>query len=648
MKTNQFLRWPALLALLCLVQATGCGGDDAQPAPTPPPIPPNPYKFSECLGNTVPYGLSGLTTATTATLPEPPPASRPHVSGEVLIKFAGDVTRQEAAGLVPGWGARVTNDRVVPGEAWGRWVKAALPAGTSVEAALEELAARPQVEIVQPNYVYRIAALPADPNFGQLWGMQNTGQRINDPSGPVTGVAGIDLGLAAVWDEVTDCRPVRVAVIDTGVNYNHQDLATNMWDGTGCPSGYTCTRYGYDFVGAGSDDPMDRNGHGSHVAGTIGARANNGLGVAGVCWRAEIVAVRVMQADGAGTSEDISQGMRFAADAGARVINMSLGGTGQDPILLEAARHIRAAGAILVAAAGNESSNTDLEFNHPGCFNLDNVINVAAVTPRGQLAGFSNYGAVSVDVAAPGVSTLSSYAGLEEVVPLGGEGSWQGSPGADWDFSTCTEYGFKRVLSNPSDFCGGGLYENDLDDRIWISANLSPYDSAYLLFGLNMEVASGDTFRGACSNAGGDPFSAGGTPLFSLENTTTQDEFLPYGMPLDRCTSAAASFGFQLETGASGRARGAAVESSPQSMSLVGLAWAGDAYKYQNGTSMAAPHVAGTAALLWARYPSASYRQIVLAIFDGTTPMESLAGKTCTGGMVNAGNSLDLLEAWLQ
>ena len=528
-------------------------------------------------------------------------------------------------------------------------MKAALPAGTSVGDALEELAAEPEVEIVQPNYIYRITDIPRDPRFDQQWGMLNTGQRINDPRGAVSGVPGIDMNLLPLWDLTTDCRSVPVAVIDTGVNYNHQDLAANMWDGSGCPQDYecSCTLHGCDFVGDGGEDPMDRNGHGTHVAGIIAAVADNGLGVAGVCWQARVMAVRVMAADGAGTSEDISQGMRFAADAGARVINMSLGGSGPDPILLEAARHIRRAGAILVAAAGNDGADTDREFQHPGCFDLDNVINVAAITPRGQLASFSNFGAVSVDVAAPGVSVLSAYAGVEEYPRLtGGEGSWTLT--WDWSFEDCFPLGVSRVLANPADFCADGQYANDMDSRAFRSVDLGGYDSAYLFFDLNLEVAQGDFFRAACSRTGGDPFSAAGTRVLSLENTTTDREFLAYSMPLDACTTASASFGFQLETNASGQARGVAINRSPQSMELVGLTLADDEYVYLNGTSMAAPHVAGMAALLWARYPDASYEEIVLAVFDGTTPLPSLSGRTCTGGMVNAGKSLDLLEAWLR
>jgi subtilisin family serine protease len=570
------------------------------------------------------------------------------VAGEVLIKFAEDVNREKATTLLPKWGARIMNDQVVPGRAWGRWIKAALPDDTSMETALEKFSGMPEVEIVQPNYIYRIAAVPSDPNFDQLWGLENTGQLINDPKGSVVGTEGIDMDLPTAWDDITDCSSVRVAVIDTGINYNQQDLAANMWDGTGCPAGYGgCPNHGYDFVGAGDDNPMDMNGHGTHVAGSIGAVANNGVGVAGVCWAAEIVAVRTMQADGAGTSEDISEGMRFAADAGAKVINMSLGGTGEDPILLAAANHIRTAGAILVTAAGNSSNNTDVIFDHPGCYNLDNIINVAAVTPRGQLASFSNYGAVSVDVGGPGSSVLSTYAGQETFHSLP-EGSWTVSPGgADWAFSDCIVPGISRVLSNPSTFCSGGEYANDIDDRTWFSMNLNSYDSAYLLFELNLEVASGDFFRAAYTPAGGDPFSTG-TTLFSLQNTTTENEFLLYGMPLDACTTAACSFGFQLETGPSGQARGVALNRSGASMTLVGLTLDTDTYSYMNGTSMAAPNVAGVAALLWARYPSATYREIVLAVFDGTTPLRSLAVRTCTGGMVSASGSLDKLAEWLQ
>jgi len=638
-----------LAALGCFLQVAGCGGG-TDPIPVPPPAPPSPYKYAQCLGNTVPYAGTSLAGAQ-AGAGSVPPASRPHVAGEVLIRFAGNVTREEAGRLVPRWGARILNDRVVRGDPWGRWVKATLPEGAPLEAALQELAARPEVETVQPNYIYRIAARPDDPDYGQLWGLENTGQLINDPRDPGFGVPGVDMDMPPAWDEATDCSAVRVAVIDTGVNYDHQDLAASLWDGTGCPAGYGgCPHHGWDFVGAGDDDPMDMNGHGTHVAGIIGAVGDNALGVTGVCWGAQIMAVRSMQADGAGTSEDISEGMRFAADAGAKVINMSLGGSGADPILLAAAQHIRNAGAILVAAAGNAAANTDLSFNHPGCINLDNIINVAAVNREGGLASFSNYGAVSVDVAGPGASVLSTYAGLESYPSLGTEAAWQASSstGGGWAFSSCGLPRVTRVLADPSDFCSGGLYADGTDDRTWLVRNLSAYDSAYLLFYLNLQVGQGDYFRAAYRTAGGDPF-AGGTTLFSMENTTSENDFLLWGIPLDGCAGASdCSFGFQLETGPAGRGRGVAMERSPDNMLLVGLQFRDNVYEYMNGTSMAAPSVAGVAALLWARYPAATYPQIILAIFDGTVPLASLRGKTCTGGMVNARNSLDLLGEWLQ
>lgn len=195
------------------------------------------------------------------------------------------------------------------------------------------------------------------------------------------------------WDVRTDGSAVLVAVTDTGVDDAHVDLAGNIAPG------------GKDFTGKGSYS--DGNSHGTHVAGTIGALGNNGLGVAGVCWRARILPVKVLGDDGSGTEAMIAQGIYYAVDAGARIISMSLGTKSASSVMFEALRRARDRGVLVVASAGNDSNLIEAFPNYPASFDLENIISVAAVDANGTLATFSNFG-LSVDIAAPGVKIMST------------------------------------------------------------------------------------------------------------------------------------------------------------------------------------------------------------------------------------------------
>ncbi|MFH1139668.1 MAG: S8 family serine peptidase [Pseudomonadota bacterium] len=636
-----------LMTTACPWFMAGCEfGSSSDSNPVIFPLPVSKYKFESCLGNSVQYPSDDLAPSSRGKSPMGTPAWGTYVPGEVLVKFKDGVSRTEALDLVSGNAVRADAARAA--SAWTGWLKVDL-AGRGLPAALADLAAVSGVEYVQPNYVYRAAAVPNDPDYGQLWGLNNTGQTINDPEGAKVGTSGIDMGLEAAWEARTDCRATLIAVVDSGVNYLHQDLAANMWDGTGCPTGYDCSKHGYDFVDN-DNDPMDLDGHGTHVAGTIGAAGDNGLGLAGVCWSANLMAVRVLNSAGQGTSESISAGMTFAAEAGAKVINMSLGGDGQDQMMFDAAKKIRDAGAILVVSAGNDSADNDSLFSHPGCFNFDNIINVAALGPDGGLADFSNHGAVSVDVAGPGVSIYSSHAGVTTEFALD-DGTWQFSPGSMWGWGACEHEGaLMDVLADPADFCGGGVYENNADHQAWtqLSDNfidLGPFDSASLAVWVNLALDEGDFLRVGINSNGGNPFDPGGTIIFESDEGDTEGKFTDFAFTLDGCLSADCSIGMRLQTDGSGQNGGVAVLAD-SNMTITGLTLADDQYRYMEGTSMASPNVAGVVALLWSQYPQASYRDVILAVFDGTKPVASLAGKTCTGGLVNAANSLDLLAEW--
>lgn len=277
------------------------------------------------------------------------------------------------------------------------------------DAAMVALKAQPNVELVEPNYIYRTNLVPNDPKLGELWGLKNTAQK--------GGREGIDVGAELAWDIQTGSHEVVVAVIDTGLDYTHPDLKENAWvneaelngqagvDDDG--NGYVDDIHGYDFVNN-DGDPMDDHGHGTHVGGTIGAKGNDGAGIVGVAWNVRLMGVKFLSASGSGTLEDAIKAIDYATAMGAHIQSNSWGGGGYTQLLKEAIERARDKNILFVAAAGNESNDNDSAPAYPASYDVDNIISVAAIDNNGQLAYFSNYGKTKVHVAAPGVDVTSS------------------------------------------------------------------------------------------------------------------------------------------------------------------------------------------------------------------------------------------------
>jgi len=278
-------------------------------------------------------------------------------------------------------------------------------------------AATAGVAYVEPDYVITGAAVPNDPSFGQLWGLSNTGQ-----SG---GLRDADIDAPEAWDVTTGSRSVVVAVIDTGIDYRHRDLSANAWRNPGevagdgidnDRNGFVDDVYGWDFANNDAD-PMDEQGHGTHVSGTIGAMGNNGAGVVGVSWNVSIMGLKFLGANGSGSTSGavaaINYATRMRRDFGVNVVatNNSWGGGGFSSSLRDAIAAGGRAGILFVAAAGNESQNIDTTPAYPAAYTSDAVISVAATDRSNNLASFSNYGVTGVDVAAPGASIYSTVPG---------------------------------------------------------------------------------------------------------------------------------------------------------------------------------------------------------------------------------------------
>lgn len=283
-----------------------------------------------------------------------------------------------------------------------------LRAGVSVGFAIPALDAIRGVAYAEADYAIGLNLTPNDPSYSSLWGMNNTGQ-----SG---GTLDADIDAPEAWDIARGTGQKIVAVIDTGVDYNHPDLAANMWRNSGETAGDGIDNdangivddvFGADFANN-DGNPMDDNNHGTHCAGTIGGVGNNGVGVTGVAWTTRIMALKFLGANGSGSTSNAIKCIDYAISKGASILSNSWGGGGYSSALEQAIIRARNAGAIFVAAAGNNGANTDVSANYPSNYAVDNVLSVAAIDRNNNLASFSNYGATTVDLGAPGVSILST------------------------------------------------------------------------------------------------------------------------------------------------------------------------------------------------------------------------------------------------
>src|SRR4051812_7309588 len=337
------------------------------------------------------------------------------VAGEVLVKFR---TRPGAAEV-----QQLGRDHDLDGfEPIGRARMARMRSRSRNAAALlRRLAENPNVEYAEPNYILHAVAQPNDPQLPQLWGLLNTGQTIKG----VPGTPGADIHAADAWNLTVGSRDTVVAVVDTGIDYTHPDLVHNIWSApapftvtiggvsVSCPQG----SHGFNAITR-TCDPMDDNLHGTHVAGTIGAEGDNGTGVVGVNWTASIMGSKFLDANGSGTLADAINAIDFVIQvkqafgtlpgANIRVLSNSWGGGGFSQAMLDEINLANANDMLFVAAAGNNGLPNDSFRFYPASYTAPNVIAVAATNNQDGLANFSNYGAATVHLGAPGVDVLST------------------------------------------------------------------------------------------------------------------------------------------------------------------------------------------------------------------------------------------------
>lgn len=348
----------------------------------------------------------------------------PHVPNQVLVQFRFGVTEEfkdSIRGRIQAQGEEIVVAQEQRSDMKGDLELWNLPPGFEIARAARELQQDPAIEFVEPNWIYQHQAVSNDPYYtnGSLWGMYGDGTSPANSFGSQAGEA---------WSTKTDCKdisnnPVYVGIIDEGMMHTHMDLASNVWlnpydsvngvDDDG--NGYIDDTRGWDFSGNNNsvyDGTVDD--HGTHVAGTVAAIGGNGIGVAGVCWSGiKLISAKFLGAVG-GTTANAIKAVDYITDLKTRhnlnivATNNSWGGGGYSSGLFDAIQRANDANILFIAAAGNAGRNNDITPSYPASYTNPNIIVVAAIDKFGNLASWSNYGATSVDLGAPGVGILST------------------------------------------------------------------------------------------------------------------------------------------------------------------------------------------------------------------------------------------------
>jgi subtilisin family serine protease len=544
-----------------------------------------------------------------------------YVEGEVLVQFRAAETWDSAQFTATLHGLELARRFDWLSEQQGQ-VMCLLRSPTQTTAALIlELSQDPTVALVEPNHLRWPASMrtPNDPLFGQLWGLQNTGQAVSGS----TGTAHADIGFLSAWGLARpSTNEVVVAVIDSGLDLTHPDIVSNLWTNPGeVPNngldddgnGYVDDVHGYDFV-YGTGSLVDTNNHGTHVAGTVAATGNNGLGVIGVDFQAKIMALKVLSPNGTNfTDSAIIEATQYAAMMKSRgvnvvAINASFGGgsyNSTESSTIQAAGNV---GIVFCAAAGNNTNNNDAVAFYPAGYRLSNMIVIAATDQNDTLATFSNYGATAVDLAAPGVNILSCLP-----VARFGNTSYVQQASAVYQANPLTSSGLttSNGITATIYYCGLG-YPTDFPAAV--SNNIALIQRGTLFFSDKVSNATAAGARAAVvfNNTNGNFLGTLGTagnwiPAIALSQADGQ----------------------------------AMLATLPATGKVVNAPDPANIYQLLNGTSMATPHVAGAVAFAAMNFPTETVAQRIQRILANVTHVAGLAGKVVTGGRLNLARSVD-------
>ncbi len=377
-------------------------------------------KESRCL-----FALGCLGILSVSSLHSQSTALPTFKSNQIVVRFDSKMNPVAVQGLNSRLG--VTSSKLLSKKMNAYQVN--VPAGSSVETLIEAYDAQGGVVYAEPDYDLEMTAIPNDPRISYLWGLHNTGQQ-NPPGSSVlnAGTPGKDIDAPEAWEIRSSAENVIVAVVDTGINYRHEDLKDNLWKNPGesgldangkdkatngvddDKNGYVDDLHGLNSI-TGNGNPLDDHGHGSHCAGTIGASGNNGVGISGVCQKVKLMGCKFLTDTGSGSTSDAVECIDYARTHGAKVISNSWGGGGYSQALYDAIEACRKEGIIFVVAAGNSHLNIDQLSYYPAGYLLDNIVTVGAMDHDGKPASFSNSGSGTVHLFAPGVEIYSAWKG---------------------------------------------------------------------------------------------------------------------------------------------------------------------------------------------------------------------------------------------
>lgn len=502
----------------------------------------------------------------------------------------------------------------------------------SVKETIEELKKDTNVEYAEPNYLRYPAEINTnDTNRGLLWGLDNTGQTVDG----VLGTVDKDIDAPSAWT-LSEGDGVIVAVIDTGVAYNHPDLINNMWNGSSCldenGNALGSCYHGYDFEDNDKIPLPTTSTHGTHVAGIIAAEKNNSKGVIGVAPKVKIMALK----SNLSVTENV-EAIDFAIQNGAKVINASYVGPSYSTAEYDAINRFKTAGGIFVAAAGNYATNNDSSPYYPASYDLDNIISVAATDQNDNLASFSNYGATSVDVAAPGVNIYSTVSSKTTTMSQNFEGVVVPNIPVGW--SKTGNWGTYNIGTD-----WGKVLYGDLSYPYANNANYTIESPTYDLSSTQSSIS----FWTACdtplsssswkdymaleysADAGSNYTQVSRWDESSLSSST---QHLTFSIPAAFSTSNF-KFRFRWVTDSSDNSHdGCRIDDITIDKFTDG---SDEQYGFLDGTSMATPYVVGAVADLIYKYPSENIVNIKnILINTGADPLNSLNGKTVFGKRLN-------------